>query len=249
MRRLRALALTAALGAAVFVTPVRAATTIIEKSLSTLPTNEQDKDRNWVLLQPNYLQTILCARCFCPNTVTSDSSAMVPVRGYTRLKLRVRVSYAPVTLCGYTTAAANADSVFAVEYGVMPRFSSTASWDSTGAMIVGEWKRATNAGDADTVGSMIDARNVSAQTTKAEPGEFVYIWSYSTGSASGLNNEPHQNYTRDIELITRDGQPMTGDYLGVRVRQMQAFNDFVGALTPFPTGKPLFWSMDLLGSR
>jgi hypothetical protein len=228
----------------------------------TVTTDELSKDREWVLIQGNMISNIFGDGNACANIVDMDSSGMIPTKGFTRLRFRVRVQppntagQAAQQFCttNYQVLAAALDSLFCINFGVQLRTNTTSVWDSTAGMVRVDWKRPTAVGSwqTDSVGSMLDVSRTLGNLP--DYGEFVYVHpiyagAITTPTFAGRN---FQNYTREFDLMGRDGEPIVADYLGVRWRTIAQYSD-ANTPTELPSGghsaKPMFVTVDLLGSR
>jgi len=273
MRRLCALALFAALGAALLPAPAIGQQPVVPIWVDSngknnaprlgaggFPVNEQSRDRDFRLLQPNIISNIFGDGNACANIVDFDSSGFYDVRGYTRLRLRVRVAApntagaAPTEFCNvtpaYTVTRTAMDSIFTIHFGFQPRFNTSAVWDTTSGMVKVDWRRSPTGGAAssavDSAGSMTEA--LRPLGSNPDHGEFVFVWPNVAGPLGTGANRHYQIYTREVDLIGRDGQPLVGDFFGLRVRTIDFYFD-ASPPTAMPVGKPMFVTIDLLAAR
>jgi hypothetical protein len=234
----------------------------VQPGTKGLPANDQSRDRDFVLLQPNIISVILGDKNVCVDIKDGrDSSMMIQTRGYSRLRLRIRVGYPQLALCAgaYTFTRTALDSIFATTFGISVRNNTTAAWDTTAGTIKTDWRRqypvtAGAVSVADSAGSLTEVMRLGIDDNP-DYGEFVFVWPNigdatipATGAGLGTPNIKRTNFARDVDLVGRDGVPWVGDFTGIGVRMIQSLLDqsVPAAMNP---GKPLFVTMDLLGSR
>jgi hypothetical protein len=268
MRRLCALALLAALGAALLVRVVQAQQPVIpqwvdangqRKSVTpstAFPSEEKSKDRDFVLIQPNVISNIFGDKNVCSGVQDGrDSSMMIPTRGYNRLRLRWRVTFPTQALCGWTPTRTTVDSLFAITFAVGARTNTSSAWDTTAGTIRQDWVRGSLSMQADTVGSLTEVmRGSSWLDNNPDYGEFVVVWpnisddTEYTGAGLGTPNIVRTNFSREFDLLGKDGQPIVGDYTMITWRMLQSIIDATAPVA-LAAGKPVFVAADLLGSR
>lgn len=189
----------------------------IVSQTNPLPTqlNPGSLDRNFVLIQPSLLSAVfqrVIATQSGGTNLRADSSTAVDVRGYWQLALMIYPTF-------INSDGTGADSCAGALYAMQARAHYAAQTDSQSTFSTLPHIKTATLFQPDSIGSMahialgtFNPTNAAVDTT-VMPNETALV-------IANVGNNPRGIL---VYLNNRDGSPITGDYLSLRLRAIHSF--------------------------